>query len=279
MSVAGLPVVAEIVRSGFVEGHHYGSVVALAADGTVDWSVGEVVGPGAAAVEQQAAPGPRDGRARPRPPRRAARTGVRLALRRALPRRGRTPHAGVRRPRRVGAADPADYPLDDDAREAVVRAGGREGADPDELLGQARGDARDLRAAGLGHRHLPRPRPPAAGRDRRHLRPAHRRAGRRRSPSTAAARPLLSTSLTGLARAFASLATATDGPQRRVADADPPPPRVRQRHHPRRARPAPGRPRADRQGRAPSPATPSRSPTAAPGRSRPTTAPRAYARC
>src|SRR3954465_14125723 len=42
MSVAGLPVVAEIVRSGFVEGHHYGSVVALAADGTVDWSLGDV---------------------------------------------------------------------------------------------------------------------------------------------------------------------------------------------------------------------------------------------
>ena len=38
-------VVAEIVRSGFVEGHHYGSVVALAADGSVDWSVGDVEGP------------------------------------------------------------------------------------------------------------------------------------------------------------------------------------------------------------------------------------------
>ena len=45
MSHAGLPVVAEIVRSGFVEGHHYGSIVALAADGTVDWSVGEVAAP------------------------------------------------------------------------------------------------------------------------------------------------------------------------------------------------------------------------------------------
>ena len=38
-------VVAEIVRSGFVEGHHYGSVVALDADGSVDWSVGEVDAP------------------------------------------------------------------------------------------------------------------------------------------------------------------------------------------------------------------------------------------
>src|SRR6478735_2834437 len=38
-------VVAELVRSGFVEGHHYGSVVALDRDGTVDWSVGDVDGP------------------------------------------------------------------------------------------------------------------------------------------------------------------------------------------------------------------------------------------
>ncbi|MDE0778141.1 MAG: asparaginase, partial [Nocardioides sp.] len=41
---AGRPVVAEIVRSGFVEGHHYGSVVALAADGSIAWSVGDVTG-------------------------------------------------------------------------------------------------------------------------------------------------------------------------------------------------------------------------------------------
>ena len=34
--------VAEIVRSGFVEGHHYGSVVALETDGSVAWSVGDV---------------------------------------------------------------------------------------------------------------------------------------------------------------------------------------------------------------------------------------------
>src|SRR5690349_9686057 len=33
-------VVAELVRSGFVEGHHHGSVVALDGDGAVDWAVG-----------------------------------------------------------------------------------------------------------------------------------------------------------------------------------------------------------------------------------------------
>ena len=34
-------VVAEVVRSGFVEGHHRGSVVALDAAGEVAWSVGD----------------------------------------------------------------------------------------------------------------------------------------------------------------------------------------------------------------------------------------------
>jgi L-asparaginase II len=37
--------VAEIVRSGFVEGRHHGSVVALAADGQVAWSVGDTTVP------------------------------------------------------------------------------------------------------------------------------------------------------------------------------------------------------------------------------------------
>lgn len=39
---SGQPAVIEIVRSGVVEGHHYGSVVARNADGTTAWSVGDV---------------------------------------------------------------------------------------------------------------------------------------------------------------------------------------------------------------------------------------------
>jgi L-asparaginase II len=35
-------VVAEVVRSGFVEGYHWGSAVALRADGSVRWSVGDI---------------------------------------------------------------------------------------------------------------------------------------------------------------------------------------------------------------------------------------------
>ena len=40
-----LPVIAEVVRSGFVEGRHHGSVVALAADGSTSYAAGDVTGP------------------------------------------------------------------------------------------------------------------------------------------------------------------------------------------------------------------------------------------
>ena len=38
-------VVAEVVRGGFVEGRHHGTVVALSADGSVDWAVGDPEAP------------------------------------------------------------------------------------------------------------------------------------------------------------------------------------------------------------------------------------------
>ena len=43
--MGALPVVAEVVRNGFVESVHHGSVVALAPDGAVLWSVGDVESP------------------------------------------------------------------------------------------------------------------------------------------------------------------------------------------------------------------------------------------
>ena len=60
-------VVAEIVRSGFVEGHHYGSWVALDADGSVRGSAGDEQGPDPSALVQQATAGAGDGRGRPVP--------------------------------------------------------------------------------------------------------------------------------------------------------------------------------------------------------------------
>jgi L-asparaginase II len=40
-----LPVLAEVVRSGFVEGHHRGSLVVLAADGSVELALGDPAAP------------------------------------------------------------------------------------------------------------------------------------------------------------------------------------------------------------------------------------------
>ncbi|MFI6103848.1 asparaginase [Streptomyces sp. NPDC051310] len=39
------PVLAEVVRSGFVEGHHRGSLVVLAEDGTIEFTAGKVTAP------------------------------------------------------------------------------------------------------------------------------------------------------------------------------------------------------------------------------------------
>ena len=214
----GLPVVAEIVRSGFVEGHHYGSVVALAADGSVDWSVGEVAAPVL----------PRSSN---KPIQALAMVELGLDLPDDLLALACASHSGepfhvegVRRTLASAGLDesalqtPADYPLDDDAREAVVRAGG---AKAPVLMNCSGKHAAMLATCVL------------RGWDTAtYLDPAHplqvaiadtfaRLTG---EPIDAVAvdgcgAPLLSTSLTGLARAFASLATATDGPQRRVADA------------------------------------------------------------
>ena len=89
--------------------------------------------------------------------------------------------------------------------------------------------------------------------------------------------PLLSTSLVGLARALpaASASTVRRGRRPRAPGrrGDPRAPGVRLGHHARRVRAAPRDPRRDRQGRRRVRATPSRCPTAAPSRSRPTTAP------
>ncbi|WP_210438941.1 asparaginase [Nocardioides xinjiangensis] len=217
-AAAGLPVVAEIVRSGFVEGHHYGSVVALAADGTVEWSVGEVAAP--------VLP-----RSCNKPLQALAMVDLGLDLPDDLLALACASHSGepfhvegVRRTLASAGLDesalqtPADYPLDDAAREAVVRAGGARAP----ILMNCSGKHAAMLATCV-----------ARGWDTAtYLDPAHplqvaihdtfaRVTG---EPVAAVAvdgcgAPLLATSLTGLARAFAHLATATDGPAHRVAEA------------------------------------------------------------
>jgi L-asparaginase II len=217
-ATAGQPVVAEIVRSGFVEGHHYGSVVALAADGTVDWSVGDVASPML----------PRSSN---KPIQALAMVELGLDLPDDLLALACASHSGepfhvegVRRTLASAGLDesalqtPPDLPLDDAAREAVLRAGGARSS----ILMNCSGKHAAMLATCV-----------LRGWDTStYLRADHplqvavldtfvRLTG---EPVTTVAvdgcgAPLLSTSLTGLARAFSSLASASDGPQRRVADA------------------------------------------------------------
>ena len=117
-------VVAEIVRSGFVEGHHYGSIVALDSAGGVEWSVGDV----ASAVLPRSCNKPVQALGMVRagldlPP-------ELLALACAS-HSGEDFHvAGVREVLAGAGLDesalqtPADFPLDEAAREAVIRSGG-----------------------------------------------------------------------------------------------------------------------------------------------------------
>ena len=212
-------VIAEVVRSGFVEGHHYGSVVALAADGSVDWSVGDVTSPVL----------PRSSN---KPLQAVGMVELGLDLPPDLLALACASHSGepmhVEGARRIleGAGldesalqTPPDVPLDDVERDAWLRAGPRPRADRDELLGQARRDARHLRRQRLGRDDLPRPGPPAAA--RRSPRPSPRSpvSRSRRSRSTGAARRCSRPRWSGWRAGFAALATAASGSAHLVAEA------------------------------------------------------------
>ena len=214
----GQPVVAEIVRSGFVEGHHYGAVVALAADGSVDWSVGS--------VDVPVLP-----RSCNKPVQALAMVELGLDLPPDLLALASASHSGepfhVEGARRILAGagldesalqTPPDFPLDDTARDALLRAGGEKAR----VLMNCSGKHAAMLATCV-----------LRGWDTAtYLDPAHplqqaiaatfsRLTG---EPVDTVAvdgcgAPLLSTSLVGLARAFATLASATDGPAHRVASA------------------------------------------------------------
>lgn len=216
-SPAGLPVIAEIVRSGFVEGHHYGSVLALAADGSVDWSVGE--------VDVAVLP-----RSCNKPVQALAMVELGLDLPADLLALACASHSGesfhVEGVRRIlagaGLEESAlrtlvDYPLDDAAREAAIRAGSQRSS----ILMNCSGKHAAMLATCV-----------LQGWDTEtYLDPEHPlqlsiRATFERltgEPTQVAVdgcgAPLLSASLVGLGRAFAGLATATTGPAARVATA------------------------------------------------------------
>ena len=211
-------VVAEIVRSGFVEGHHYGSVLALDADGSVAWSVGAVdvpMFPRSCNKPLQAVAMLRCGLDLP---------AEHLALACAS-HSGEPFHIeGVRRILKAAGLDesalqtPPDYPLDDAAKEEVVRGGG--GKAPI-LMNCSGKHAAMLATCVLNGWDV------ATYLDPDH--PLQKVIAETFAELTGepvahvavdgCGAPLLSTSLTGLARAFRTVAVATSGEEARVAAA------------------------------------------------------------
>jgi L-asparaginase II len=213
-----LPVLAEVVRSGFVEGHHRGSVVALDADGAVVEAVGDVEAPmlpRSCNKPLQAVGMVRAG---------LDLDGELLALACAS-HSGEPFHVeGVRRILDAAGLPvealqtPPDYPLDDDERDAVLRAGGAR----EPILMNCSGKHAAMLLTCVVNDW------PTDS----YLDPAHPLqqaiaatfADLTGEPIAVVAvdgcgAPLLGTSLTGLARAFAQVATVTDAAERRVADA------------------------------------------------------------
>jgi len=213
-----LPVVAEIVRSGFVEGHHHGSVVALAADGTVEWAIGEVTAP----ILPRSCNKPLQATA-------MVRLGLdlepELLALACASHSGEPFHVeGVRRILALAGLEesalqtPPDYPLDDASRDAVIRAGG--GRSPITMNCSGKHAAMLLTCVVNGW---------DTGSYRNPEHPLQRSIAETFAELTGerveviavdgCGAPLLSTSLTGLARGFRRLALAAEGPERRVADA------------------------------------------------------------
>ena len=210
--------VAEIVRSGFVEGHHYGSVVALDADGSVAWSVG--------AVDQPILP-----RSCNKPIQALAMVRLGLDLPPELLALACASHSGeafhidgVRRILDRAGLDesalqtPPGYPLDDETLEALLRTGG----DKSPILMNCSGKHAAMLATcvvnGWDTMTYLDPEHPLQ------VATAETFAELTGEPVTTVAvdgcgAPLLSTSLIGLARAFRRLAIAEDGPEKWIAEA------------------------------------------------------------
>lgn len=211
-------VVAEIVRSGFVEGHHYGSVVSLASDGSVDWSVGDAEGqilPRSCNKPLQALGMVRTGLDLP----------PELLALACASHSGEDFHVeGVRRILATVRLDedalqtPADYPLDDAVRDELLRAGGNRSRIHMNCSGKHAAMLATCVVNGwdtstyLASDH-----------------PLQQRIASTFAEVTGeqveveavdgCGAPLLSTSLVGLARAFRTLAVADGGPERRIAEA------------------------------------------------------------
>jgi L-asparaginase II len=211
------PVVAEILRSGIVEGHHYGAVVAVAGDGSVDWSVGDVdrpVLPRSCNKPVQALGMLRAGLDLPPD---------QLALACAS-HSGEPFHVdGVRRILRAAGLDesvlrtPPDHPVDEQARDELIRAGRRKAPVYMNCSGKHAAMLATCAARGwdlASYRSPDHPLQQAI---------AATFVEFTGEPAQVAVdgcgAPALSTSLTGLARAFRRVALGVDGEGRADADA------------------------------------------------------------
>jgi L-asparaginase II len=219
--VAAMPapvIVAEIVRSEFVEGHHYGSIVALAPDGTVEWSVGDVehaILPRSCNKPLQAVGMLRAG---------LELDGELLALA-AASHSGEDFHIrGVRKILADAGLDesalqtPPDYPIDDEAREVYIREGGHKSSVAMNCSGKHAAMLATCVANGWDVGSYRDPSHPLQVAIAETFADLTGEAVEAVAVDGCGA-PLLSTSLRGLARAFRAIATATGGPERRVADA------------------------------------------------------------
>ncbi len=211
-------VLAEIVRSGFVEGHHYGSVVALAADGSTLYAAGDVTSP--------VLP-----RSCNKPLQAVGMLRAGLDLDGELLAVACASHSGepfhIEAVRRILAGagldesllqTPPDFPLDDEAREAVIRAGGHKSP---VLMNCSGKHAAMLATCVVNDWDLATYREPDHPLQQAIAATFADLTG---EPVTTVAvdgcgAPLLSASLSGLARGFAAVATAPDGAERRVAEA------------------------------------------------------------
>ncbi|MFF7458568.1 asparaginase [Kitasatospora sp. NPDC008115] len=216
---AALPVLAEVVRSGFVEGRHHGSLVLLAADGSVDLALGTPdapVFPRSCAKPFQAVATLRAG---------LAIEGELLALA-ASSHSAESFHLdGVRRILAGAGLDesalrtPADLPLDGTEAELHLRWGG----DHEPILMDCSGKHAGWLAASVANgwptdSYLD-PEHPIQRLAREALEEAVGEPAAHAGVDGCGA-PLLAVGLTALARAYRTLVLAEPGtPQRRVADA------------------------------------------------------------
>ncbi len=211
-------VVAEIVRSGFVEGHHYGSIAALDADGSVAWAVGD--------TESQIFP-----RSCNKPIQALGMLRAGLNLDGELLALACASHSGeefhLEGARKILAGagldesalqTPPDYPLDDEARELLLRQGGAKSPIAMNCSGKHAAMLATCVENGWDTSTYLSPDHPLQVVIRETFAELTGEDVEMTAVDGCGA-PLLSTSLQGLARAFRTLAVAQDGLEAKVAEA------------------------------------------------------------